>query len=227
MFAATSAANDGWSHEVWAFLGVALTQFVILVTVLLNRGGHRKTNRKLTDIEAHVNNVEVDIDHDADDVSLGQRLRRMEAEMRVQFTENSRIHELLAKGLTRNAEEVFKRAMYAHDDIGSYILHRGGPAGWEVTWVSPAYTALTGMTLDQVRQGDYLDRIDPDDRDRVMSTFRTSLEAEVSWEVTYRQRGAHGWQTLSQQAEPYFSIKGELIGQFGLFRVVDEDPTDA
>jgi hypothetical protein len=203
-------------------MGLLVTQGVIVFTLILNRRGHSKTHEQLIDLEAHVNNVETDIDHDAEDVSIGQRLRRMERTMQVEFTENTRIHQLLAEGLIANAEEVFKRATYMHSDVGAYIVRKGGPVGWQVTWVSPGYTKIAGMTLGEVQQGDYAQRIHPDDYDRVMGSFQTALEAEVPWDVTYRQLGPNGWQTIHQQAEPFFGLEHDLLGQFGLFRTVDE-----
>ena len=209
--------------EAWAFLSVLTTQAVIVVTLLLNRRSHLRTQHQLDVVEGHINNVEIDIDHDAEDVSIGQRLRRMERTMNVAFDENTRVHELLAAGLVINAEEVFKRATYMHNDIGAYILKvdASKPAGWFIAWVSPGYTKITGLTAAAVAQGDYLDRIHPDDVDRVMASFERGLKNEVSWDVTYRQRGTDGWQTLHQQAEPYFVPEGAMVGQFGLFRAVE------
>jgi len=216
---------EGIPSEGWAFLGVLVTQMVIVITLIINKRNHATTQRKLDVVEGHINNVEDDIDHDAQDVSIGQRLRRMETSMNIEFTENTRTHGLLADGLVRNAEELFKRATYIHEDIGAYILKldESKPAGWYIFWVSPGYELISGLGLDAIEQGDYLDRIYPDDVEHVMASFKRSLDNEASWDVTYRQRGPNGWQVLHQQAEPYFGPNGEMVGRFGLLRVVNSN----
>jgi len=62
----------------WAFLGVVAMQVTAVVLLVINRNNHSVTQSSLNRLEAHVNNVEVDIDHSADDVTLGQRVKRIE-----------------------------------------------------------------------------------------------------------------------------------------------------
>lgn len=214
------------SHDAWAFLGVLLSQVVILVTVLMNRQQHSKANDTLTQLEGHLNNVEVDIGTDDEDVTIGQRLKRMERTMALTAAEHTRIHKLLAEGLVQTAEEVFKRAMWGHHNVGAYLLRRGGGLGWEVVWINPGYSEITGLNLDQVRQGEFTSTICKHDVERVTTSIGTCLAAEVPCDLTFFQEGSGGWQRLNLRAEPYFNTEGELMGQFGIIGVAKPRETD-
>jgi PAS domain-containing protein len=190
----------GLAEAAWGFWGVVVTQVVIVVTLITNRRQHTITQRQLSSVEHHVNNVEEDIS-DESNVTLGQRLKRMEAHNNALFEQNAEAHARLARGIAQQAIFTFQVNYESTSEIAAMVLRRrddGSDPPWWPEWVNHSYTELVGLTLEQAQQQEYIAGIHPDDLDRVMLATSAMMREGRSLHISYRYR--------RHPDEPYFRL---------------------
>lgn len=210
------------SNSAWGFFGILITQAVVLVTLLINRKAHIATQRQLSSVERHVNNVEVDIDHDSEDVTLGQRLKRMEQDARREFSENSRVHDLLARAIAEQAVASF-RVTYSGDNHNPAMILVHDPDSalpWTPVWVNADYEEIVGLTLKQAQQQEYTSYIHPDDLDRVLKATEVMMESRSSLSLNYRYTHPKTGEQfiLNLYGEPVRSIDDSFFALLITFR---------
>src|SRR6185436_8128788 len=101
-------------------------------------------------------------------------------------TERKRAEEAL-----RESEEEFRLVV---DGIDAQVV-TNTPAG-EVEFVNQRTLDYFGKTLEELKSWRTSDEVHPDDRSRVIATWRTSIETGQPYEVEYRTRrsdGVHRW----------------------------------
>lgn len=225
--------GDHWfnSAPLWSFMGVFVVNGAAIILLLLNRGEHKKTQNAINKVEDHVNNVEIDIDHNDQDISLGQRLKRMEEREIKEFDENKRIHNLIIENLVDQAIQIFRQVYRFDHHVAAYHLgtdnHRSDQP-WEVLWVNRAFEKLTGVNFEGIKTGQYIQAIHPDDRERVMSSAADAMTRGEVWHIVYRTRTRlenntyTDYFTVEQYSEPLYNPIGEFSGQLGTVRIINE-----
>jgi PAS domain S-box-containing protein len=210
-----------WMSDVfWGAVGVIFTQIVILVTVLVNRRGTTRTHEQLDRVERHVNNVEEDIDHDDQDISLGQRLKRIETDMRSRFDLNDEAHEVIMVEAGKVGISAFRQASW-FDPVAAYqIAAADGTPPWRIEWINPAWSKLTGLDLSEARSHQYVAAMHPEDRQRVLDAVTYSLDHGEPVELRYRilTPDGTGWRWVELYGEPYRTLTGQPLGQIGVVR---------
>jgi PAS domain S-box-containing protein len=84
------------------------------------------------------------------------------------------------------------------------------------TYFNRAWLEFTGKTLSQELGDGWLDGVHPDDRQRCLDTYRSSVESRVPFKMEYRLRRADGhFRWVLGHGEPRFSDQGEFEGYVG------------
>jgi two-component system, chemotaxis family, CheB/CheR fusion protein len=91
-----------------------------------------------------------------------------------------------------------------------------GPDEPTLTWVNDTWLAFTGRTLEEERGFGFVERIHPDDRDRVLAVFLDHYERRAPYQVEYRMQrhdGVDRW--LFELGRPFEDPDGSFGGFFG------------
>ncbi len=101
------------------------------------------------------------------------------------------------------------------DDL-AIVVFRTDPAGnW--TYLNPAWTAITGFTVAQTLDTNFLDYVHPDERERTVAMFMAVVEGGADachHETRYRTAtGDYRW--LELRANLLYDVDGELRGNNG------------
>ncbi|MFG0329843.1 MAG: PAS domain-containing protein [Phycisphaerales bacterium] len=200
----------------------------IIALLIRNRQGHKVTHRQLKDLAIHVNNVEEDIDHSTGP-TLGQRVKQMDirqqninSEFLSFIEETRRVHRLLLDATPETTITLFKQAFINSDEPAFHsVAEPGTDPPWKVNWANRAWFRLVDLSPEEVATHQYIADIHPDDIRRVMTAARRSWDEGTVLQIRYRVRSEEGrWQPIEVHAEPYRNLRGDLLGQLGVIRII-------
>lgn len=119
----------------------------------------------------------------------------------------------------REEQEFVRRLVACFPDI-IVVLDTSG----RYTFVSPRVHEFLGYTPDDFVGASIQDRPHPEDRDSVLSFFRSLINGEISYgAVEYRTAHKNGgWRTVRANASPLTNAEGQIIGVVASARDVTE-----
>jgi len=124
--------------------------------------------------------------------------------------------------LTEYAEEVLAEAVGAKERIRQLYRALDTPVfetnaqGW-CTYINPAYSRLTGLSVEESLGEGWGEAVDPEDRDRVFATWATAVEENVEFTAIYRFRNVVDGRVTEVRgsAVPLRDGRGDVAGWVG------------
>lgn len=126
---------------------------------------------------------------------------------------------------TPDAELYERRYRTLIDDLGDIVVQ--ADALGRITYVNPAWTALTGLTLEQMADKDLMEHVHPEDRQMATEHIASALQG-VDTSGTDNSRvarflaadGEIRW--MSVRGRPLFGGSGDLLGFTGILHDVTD-----
>ncbi len=118
----------------------------------------------------------------------------------------------------KKAEEALKESeerFRVMADSSPLMIWVRDPSG-KIQFVNKAYREFFGITLDQLQESGWQSLVHPQDSERYVSQFLTSLREQKSFHAEARVRRADGeWRWVESFGVPRFSDLGEFLGMVG------------
>jgi PAS domain-containing protein len=121
----------------------------------------------------------------------------------------------------RNEHAIERVARRLVNNVASYeMLLRSGREA-EVTFVSPAYVRLTGLTREETADGGWIRAVASEDRDRVSAAAATSMRHGIVLSTTYTvQNVLTGERALVEHmGTPVFNYAGVMVGWVAILQI--------
>jgi PAS domain S-box-containing protein len=100
-------------------------------------------------------------------------------------------------------------------DLSPVHLFRAGPDG-DATYLSPGFLAMTGLRREQAMGFGWIDAVQPEDRQRLMSSWQEALHSQVIFQAEFRFRVATGeFRWYRTRVVPDRDDAGNVIGWVG------------
>jgi PAS domain S-box-containing protein len=111
------------------------------------------------------------------------------------------------------------------DDLGDIVVQ--ADALGRITYVNPAWTALTGLTLEQMADKDLMEHVHPEDRQMATAHIASALQGEDTSGTdnsrVARFLAADGQiRSMSVRGRPLFGASGDLLGFTGILHDVTD-----
>ncbi len=137
-------------------------------------------------------------------------------------------HERMGE-LAEYSKEVLAEAIRAKERIRHLYKHLESPL-FEAdprgcfTYINPAYSVLTGLSVDEVMGEGWTQVIHPEDRPRVSSSWTQAVEAAADHVILYRIRHAFTGHIVEVRSSsfPLFDAHRNVVGWVGTMDVIPE-----
>lgn len=140
---------------------------------------------------------------------LGASLARLTAE------------EARSRALARRQEE--ERRYLTMAELIPQIVWTAGPDG-RVDYYNRRWTDYTGLSVDTGTAGDWPAVVHPDDQDRTLSAWASSVATGRVYEIEHRVRRADGgWRWMLSRAWPLRDEDGRIVRWFGTATDIDAE----
>jgi PAS domain S-box-containing protein len=195
-------------------LGIGLS--VLAVATTLYKGGTWALRRRtaLKTAEAHKLDV-LNMVKDAVD-RVGPLLQDIQSELKTNGGGSLRdaIHAIQDDLAVERAARRVSTAIPAFE----LALHRTGE--FQVTYVSPAYVQLTGLTREDTEDAGWLRAVAPEDRDRVSQLSAAAMHDHYVMTTTYVVQHVHSGRRVAVEhtGYPIFSLRDQCVGWYGVLR---------
>ncbi len=126
----------------------------------------------------------------------------------------------------RNESAVERTARRLMNNVASFETLIMNGQEHEVSFVSLAYVAMTGLTRDDSEDGGWVRGIAPEDRDRVSMLAHNSMTKGIVFSTVYTaQHVTTGTQTVVEHTgTPVFNYAGVVVGWIGIMRPIAGKP---
>jgi len=153
--------------------------------------------------------------------TIHQCLDRRFSETDARIDKLTELAELVLQEATGAKERI--RQLYRAIDVPIYETDADG---WRL-YVNPAWTRLTGLSIEEASGEGWAQSLHPEDRDRVFEAWRIAVEAGKNFTVIYRVRNSHTGVVTNVRgsASPIHDGRDQIVGWIGTLDPIPESST--